>query len=142
LAPATRGGNLRSIEVGPEGRDVAPLFQAVEMREGMGADLLGWMVENPLDERQAEVIGVVVLICSDLVEIMIGGNSRIGVAGLAGGKCRAHRRVCRKKQKPDGRPGTGNVRVGKEIEESGNDLANAKDICAVIRNGAVVAHAP
>jgi hypothetical protein len=51
----------------------------------MGADLLGWMVENPLDERQAEVIGVVLLICPDLVEVMIGGNSRIGVAGLRAG---------------------------------------------------------
>src|SRR5262249_54815340 len=48
LDPETSGGDLRSLEVGPEGRDVAPLFQAVEMREGMGADLLGWMVENPL----------------------------------------------------------------------------------------------
>src|SRR5690242_15062597 len=82
LDPETSGDGPRSFEVGPEGRDVAPLFQAVEMREGMGADLLGWMVENPLDERQAEVIGVVLLIRPDLVEVMIGGNSRIGVAGL------------------------------------------------------------
>src|SRR5215470_10886267 len=142
LDPETSGGGPRSLEVGPEGRDIAPVFQAVEMREGMGADLLGWMVENPLDERQAEVIGVVLLICPDLVEVMIGGNSRIGVAGLVRRKCRENRRVCRKKQKPDGRPGTGNVPFGKEIEQSGNDLPDAKDIGAVIRNGAVVAHAP
>src|SRR5260370_18700320 len=93
--PETSGDRPRSSEAGPERRDVAPLFQAIEMREGMGADLLGWMVENPLDERQPEVIGVLLLICPDLVEVMIGGNSRIGVAGLARRKCRAHRRVFR-----------------------------------------------
>src|SRR5262249_1490943 len=142
LDPETSGDGPRSFEVGPEGRDVAPLFQAIEMRDGMGADVLGWMVENPLDERQAEVIGVVLLICPDLVEVMIGGNSRIGVAGLARRKCCAHRRVCRKKQKPDGRPGTGNVPFRKEIAQTGNDLADAKDIRAVVRNGAVIAHAP
>src|SRR5262245_37602288 len=97
LDPETSSDRPRSFEVGPEGRDVAPLFQAVEMREGMGADLLGWMVENPLDERQAEVIGVVLLVCPDLVEVMIGGNSRIGVAGLARRQRRAHCGVCRKK---------------------------------------------
>src|SRR6201993_3032954 len=142
LDPEASGNGPRSFKVGPERRDVASLFQAIEMREGMGADLLGWMVEDPLDQRQAEVIGIVLLVCPDLVEVMIGGNSRIGVAGLARRKRRAHCRVCRKKQKPDGRPGTSNVPFGKEIEQSGNDLADAKDIGAVIRNGAVIAHAP
>src|SRR5262249_29605449 len=46
LDPETRGDGPRSLEVGAKGFDVAPLFQAVEMREGMRADLLGRVVEN------------------------------------------------------------------------------------------------
>src|SRR5262249_56533440 len=37
LDPETRGDGPRSLEVGAKGFDVAPLFQAVEMREGMRA---------------------------------------------------------------------------------------------------------
>src|SRR5215831_17484768 len=142
LDPETRRGGPCSLEVGAKRLDVSPLFQAVEMREGVRADLLGRVVENPLDERQAVVIGVALLVWADLVEIMVGGNSRIGVARLARGKCGEHRRVGREKQKPDRRPGTGDVPLGKEVEQSGNGLADAKDIGAVIRNRAVVTHAP
>src|SRR5262245_36885170 len=116
LDPETRGGGPRGLEVGAKGLDVSPLFQAVEMREGVRADLLGRMVENPLDERQAVVIGVALLVWSDLVEIMVGGNSRIGVARLARGKCGEHRRMRREKQKPDRRPGAGDVPLGKEVK--------------------------
>src|SRR5262249_11190668 len=51
LDPETGGGGPRSLEVGAKGLNISPLFQAVEMREGMRADLLGRVVENPLDER-------------------------------------------------------------------------------------------
>src|SRR5262245_13633954 len=61
LDPETRSDGSRSLEVGAKGLDVASLFQAVEMREGVRADLMGWMVENPLDEGQDEVMGVVLI---------------------------------------------------------------------------------
>src|SRR5262245_37828291 len=51
LDPTTGGGGPCSLEVGAKGLDISPLFQAVKMREGMRADLLGRVVENPLDER-------------------------------------------------------------------------------------------
>src|SRR5262245_34238406 len=98
LDPETRRGGPCSLEVCAKRLDVPPLFQAVEMREGVRADLLGRVVENPLDERQAVVIGVALLVWPDLVEIMVGGNSRIGVARLARGKCGEHRRVGRRSE--------------------------------------------
>src|SRR5262245_10428696 len=99
LDPETRSGGPRGLEVGAKRLDVSPLFQAVEMREGVRADLLGRVVENPLDERQAVVIGVALLARPDFVEIMVGGNSRIGVARLARGECRGHRRIGRQNKK-------------------------------------------
>src|SRR5690349_1575267 len=93
LDPETRGSCVRRLEVGAKRLDVASLLQAIEMREGMRSDFLGRMVENPLDEREAVIIRVALLIWADLVEVIVGGKSCVGVARLARGKCGAHRRV-------------------------------------------------
>jgi hypothetical protein len=45
------------------------------------------MVENSLDERQAVIIGVALLVRSDLVEIAVGGKSR-SEGGRAGSAAR------------------------------------------------------
>src|SRR5262245_29921347 len=138
LDPETRGGCARRLEVGAKRLDVAPLLQAIEMREGMRSDFLGRVVENPLDEREAVVIRVALLVWPDLVEVIVGGKSRVAVARLARGECGAHRRVRGKEEKPDRRPGAGDVALGEEIEQGGNDLPDSENICAVIRNRAVV----
>src|SRR5262249_4908948 len=62
LDPETRGGRARRLEVGAKRLDVAPLLQAIEMREGMRSDFLGRVVENPLDEREAVIIRVALLV--------------------------------------------------------------------------------
>src|SRR5262245_66027378 len=86
LDPETRRGGPCSLEVGAKRLDVSPFFQAVEMREGMRADLLGRVLEYPLDQRQAVAIGVALLVRPDLVEIMVGGKSRDYVGWVARGK--------------------------------------------------------
>src|SRR5262249_18508560 len=75
LDPETRSGGPRGLEVGTKRLDVSPLFQAVEMREGVRADLLGREVENQLDERQAVVKGGRLLARRAFVVQMICGNS-------------------------------------------------------------------
>ena|SRR5436305_2459936 len=142
LDPETRGGRARRLEVGAKCLDVAPLLQAIEMREGMRSDFLGRVVENPLDEGEAVIIRVALLVWADLVEVIVGGKSRVAVARLARGECGAHRRVGGEEQKPDGRPRAGDAALGEEVEQGGNDLADAENVRAVIRNRAVVTNAP
>src|SRR6266545_1734204 len=134
LDPKTPSGGARSLEIGAKGLDIAPLLQAIEMRERMRADLLGWVVEDSPDERQAVVVGVALLVCPYLIKIMVGGNSRVGIAWLARGKRGTHRRFRREKQKPDSRPCTGDASLGEEVEQGRNDLADPEDIGTVIRN--------
>src|SRR5262245_7574328 len=79
---------------------------------------------------------------SELAEIVIRGDSRVGIARLASGQRGEQVPVRRKKQQTDGRPGAGYRPPGEEIEQSGNDVAHATDIGTVIGDRALVAHAP
>jgi hypothetical protein len=79
---------------------------------------------------------------SELAEIVIRGDSRVGIARLAPRKCGEHLLVRREKQQTDGGPGAGDRPPGEEIEQSGNDVAHATDIGAVVGDRALVANAP
>ena len=50
LDPERSSSGARSLEIGAKGFHVAPVFQAIEMREGMRADLLCWIVEDSPDK--------------------------------------------------------------------------------------------
>src|SRR6266516_3845273 len=49
--PECPGGAPRGLEIGAKGLNVASLFQAIEMREGVRADLLGRVVQDSPNER-------------------------------------------------------------------------------------------
>src|SRR5258707_6125461 len=140
--PQSLGRGARGLKIGTKGLRIPSLFQTIEMREGMSADLLGRIVEDSLDQREAIVVGVVLLVRPDLFKILIRGNSRIGVARLAGGKPGEQGPLRRKKQQPYRCPCAGNVALGEQIEQRGNGLAHSKDVSAVIRDRALVTDAP
>src|SRR6184192_2689089 len=50
LDPEKPRGVLRSLEVGAKGLNITTLLQAIEMREGMRADLLSRVIEDSPDE--------------------------------------------------------------------------------------------
>src|SRR5258708_13717551 len=108
VAPQSLGRGASGLKIGTKGLRIPSLFQTIEMREGMSADLLGRIVEDSLDQREAIVVGVVLLVRPDLFKILIRGNSRIGVAPLAGGKPGDQGPLRRKKQQPYRCPCAGN----------------------------------
>ena len=65
----------RGREIGAKGLSTAAFLQTIEMREGMGADLLSGVAENSPDERKAIVIGILLLVRADLGKIVIGRDS-------------------------------------------------------------------
>src|SRR5919197_1788313 len=136
------GGGPRGFEIGAKGLDVASLFQAIEMRNGVRPDLLAREIQDSPDQRQPVVVRVALLVYPDLDEVMVGGHSRIAVTRLARGKRGEQRLVGRKKQQTHRRPRAGDVALGEKLEQRGNDLADPENVGAVIRNCALVTNAP
>src|SRR5262249_5472087 len=136
------GRGSRGLEIRAKSRDVASLFQTIKMRKGMRPDLLARAIQDLPDQRQSIVVGIALFVCSDLVEVMVGGNSCVAVARLARWKAGAQRLVRRKEEKTYRRPCAGDLALGEKVEQSGNRLTDAENIGAVIRNRALVANAP
>ncbi|MEA2970306.1 MAG: hypothetical protein QOE78_3567 [Alphaproteobacteria bacterium] len=140
--PEMSCGDARRLEVGAKGVSTAALLQAIEMREGMSTDLLGGVSENSPDQGESIIVWVALFVRADLGKIMIGRDSRVGIIRLARWKGRDHRLFGPDKQEPHRRPGAGDVPLGKEVEQSRYDVANAPDVGTVIRDRALVANAP
>src|SRR5262249_21997738 len=117
-------------------------FQAIEMRKGVRPDLLARAIQDLPDQRQSVVVGIALFVCSNLVEVMVGGYSCIAVARLARRKSGVQRLVRRKEQKTYRCPCAGDLALGEKVEQRGNGLTDAENIGAVIRNRALVTNAP
>src|SRR5215471_13236357 len=90
------GSGSRGLEIRAKSLDVASPFQAIEMRKGVRPDLLARAIQDFPDQRQSVVVGVALFVCSNLVEVMVGGYSCIAVARLARRKPGVQRLVRRK----------------------------------------------
>src|SRR3954453_21473341 len=69
--PEMSRGDARRLEIGAKGVSTAALLQAIEMREGMGTDLLGGVSENAPDKGESIIVWVALFVGADLGKIMI-----------------------------------------------------------------------
>src|SRR3954471_16293364 len=89
--PEMSRSDARRLEIGAKGVSTAALLQAIEMREGMSADLLGGISENSRDEGESMIVWVALRVRLALRKIVIGRDSRVAIIRLARWEGRDHR---------------------------------------------------